>query len=154
MPTPPPGLSTFSSSFYETHTRTADDPTRECGWIAEIPESFNSAIYDYWNETDTWRYDRFDVIQEWERIDEVEAYIACVGENPDSFPCAEDFLGHTLDVVIEIHDAAYQDSIADAEGDQSIGGRATLHQAFGVSMAVAISMLFGAVLCDQGGCSW
>ena len=147
MPTPPPELSTFSSSFYETHTRTADDPARECGWIAEIPSSFNSAIYDYRNETDAWRFDRFDRTQEADKVDEVEAYIGCVRENPESFPCAEDFWGHTLDVVIEVHDAVYQDSIADAEGDQSIGGRATLHQIFGGSVAVAISMLSGAVLC-------
>ncbi|MBE3042692.1 hypothetical protein IMZ48_08985 [Candidatus Bathyarchaeota archaeon] len=146
MPTPPPELNTFSSSFYETHTRTADDPARECDWIAEIPSSFNSAIYDYWNETDEWRFDRFDRIQEADKVDDIRAYIVCVEENPDSFPCAEDFWGHTLDVVIEVHDAAYQDSIADADGDESIGGRATLHRTFGVSVAVAIFMLSGAVL--------
>lgn len=149
MPTPPPGLTSFSSSYYETHTRTASEPEGDCAWVTDIPETFHGEIYDYWAEVEDWRLHDFDPVQEADKRKDGDAFVTCVRENPDSFPCAAAFWDHVLDVVLryEPSESGGSDGNRDGNGDgnEQSNGRLAVPEGLGVAMTVAGTLFLGAI---------
>ncbi|SPO02483.1 uncharacterized protein DNG_05156 [Cephalotrichum gorgonifer] len=142
MPSRPAGLIRFSSSYYKTHPRTADDPSRECAWIADIPDDFNDVTFDFWNKTDEWRFERFDRVTERDKRKDITNYISCVNNNTATFPCEEAFWFYVLDTVMEVLEAPPDDS----PGDESGAGEHSLSWAVGLPMAVIIVTFTGGLL--------
>ena len=112
LPTQPPEFSAFSSSYYDTHPRTAEDPLWDCAWISEIPKDYDDLAFDYWNETYEWFYHTFDPVQERDEFDAQRAYQSCIRENEDRIPCAVDFESYVLDSVASVFDRPVQDESA------------------------------------------
>lgn len=57
IPTPPASIPDFSSSYYETASRTATDLAGECAWVTDIPESLYTDVADYNQEILDWLQD-------------------------------------------------------------------------------------------------
>lgn len=90
MPTEPPEYDSFSRSYYDTHTRTADSPDFDCAWIKDIPEGLDEITLEDQNRTTKWIED-LDPEDDGELFDKAMAYMECASENINSQPCEEEF---------------------------------------------------------------
>ena len=54
MPTEPAKLRDFSSSYYETASRTASDGGVECAWMTEVPEELYTEVTNYTDDLLEW----------------------------------------------------------------------------------------------------
>ncbi|SPN99241.1 uncharacterized protein DNG_02278 [Cephalotrichum gorgonifer] len=57
-PTIPPSLAEFSSSFYETASRTATATESDCAWVTEMPEAERKAWMDWSDGSAKWMSDK------------------------------------------------------------------------------------------------
>ncbi|KAL2106480.1 hypothetical protein VUR80DRAFT_6674 [Thermomyces stellatus] len=56
-PTLQPALANYSTSYYETHARTAAEPERDCGWITDLPGDFRVRVVEWWwRDFTEWRF--------------------------------------------------------------------------------------------------
>lgn len=116
-----PEHTSFSSSYYEDHPRTAHYPVYECDWIAEIPEDLDEAAMESYNKTDEW-FLAIDPHDDKEIYNYVKLYEECVLENSEYIPCRVELDDYRLGVVKRTERAKSQE---DAEGEdaESGGGR-------------------------------
>lgn len=54
FPAEPSSFEEFSSSFYETASRTASETYLDCAWVTEMPESLYTEFTDYGDELIDW----------------------------------------------------------------------------------------------------
>lgn len=90
LPAEPTVIGDFSSSYYETVSRTASETYNDCAWITEMPESMYTEYTDYADEVVDWMNDGQDNMRL--LLDTgMECMEYAEGGNLDEQPCAEEW---------------------------------------------------------------
>lgn len=98
LPTDPPGYSSFSNSYYESHPRTADLPELECAWFSELPEDLDDETLKTQNETEEW-FHRLESGEDPVMYDKLMDFVQCaIAGDLNRFPCQEEYDSYVLEV--------------------------------------------------------
>lgn len=85
FPTPGPSLPEFSSSYYQTASRTANNPDGDCAWVTSVPEALYTEVIDYNLEVLEWFQDDENVSLLEDMVDE------CPGRESATTSCREEW---------------------------------------------------------------